>query len=161
MPTTRTVVVRMTTPNRWRHALAAWRGQLTVNVGQDHTGDLLVYAAGEDPANFTALPSAWVVDEDGYWIAARNHLTLSDFKTAARPVFDESPWAGDHDKVIDRDGVQHAYAVRCRPDDKRPGVQDYVYERDDSGGTFEAVTIWGAGNLNDAGDPSAPEPVRS
>lgn len=160
MLTSTSTPVRMSQSNRWRHALAAWRGQLTVTVRRGSDGSPLVIATGENPADFADTSNeVWEVDEDGYWIAARGHLTCAAFAAVVGPVAEANDWCFDPDDVT-RDGVQHAYAVRFRSDDKRPGIQDYVYERTGDG-TFEAVTIWGAGNLNGAGGPAAPEPIRN
>lgn len=46
--------VRMTRRNRWRHALSAWRGTLTVKVLRDSDDHLIVIADSEAPEIFNA-----------------------------------------------------------------------------------------------------------
>jgi hypothetical protein len=114
-------------------------------------------------------PNAYEINEDGYWVAVPGHVDLADFKAAARPVLlnpsegddwtnepteDQEWFLAEEAKRIDRDGVQHAYRI----DD--PAGVDYEYQPHPTHPS-KPVTIWGAGNLNGAGGPPAPDMVRS
>lgn len=99
----------------------------------------------------------WEIEEDGYWVIVRGHVNCATFNETTRPVCDANDWYFHPDyNDVTVDGLQHAYAIYA--DD---GTTDYQYDEPNGRDPWEPVTIWGAGNLNGAAGPPAPDMVRS